>query len=37
MRPLYVRYQTPVYSLAMFMLKQPALAEEVTQDIFLNI
>jgi len=26
-----------VYSLAMFMLKQPALAEEVTQDIFLNI
>jgi len=27
---LYVRYQTPVYSLAMFMLKQPALAEEVT-------
>ncbi len=34
---LYLRYQTPVYSLAMFMLKQPALAEEVTQDIFLNI
>ncbi len=34
---LYIRYQTPVYSLAMFMLKQPALAEEVTQDIFLNI
>ena len=34
---LYVRYQTPVYSLAMFMLKQPALAEEVTQDIFRNI
>jgi len=34
---LYVRYQTPVYSLAMFMLKQPALAEEITQDIFLNI
>ena len=33
---LYVRYQTPVYSLAMFMLKQPALAEEATQDIFLN-
>ena len=26
-----------MYSLAMFMLKQPALAEEVTQDIFLNI
>jgi|TARA_B110000263_G_scaffold235182_1_gene233433 RNA polymerase sigma-70 factor (ECF subfamily) len=34
---LYTRYHTPVYSLAMFMLKQPALAEEVTQDIFLNI
>lgn len=34
---LYVRYRTPVYSLAMYMLKQPALAEEVTQDIFLNI
>ena len=34
---LYTRYQTPVYSLAMYMLKQPALAEEVTQDIFLNI
>ncbi|MBT98329.1 MAG: RNA polymerase subunit sigma-70 [Dehalococcoidia bacterium] len=34
---LYTRYQTPVYSLAMFMLKQPALAEEATQDIFLNI
>ena len=34
---LYTRYQTPVYSLAMFMLKKPALAEEVTQDIFLNI
>jgi RNA polymerase sigma-70 factor (ECF subfamily) len=33
----YTRYHTPVYSLAMFMLKQPALAEEVTQDIFLNI
>lgn len=34
---LYPRYQTPVYSLAMSMLKQPALAEEITQDIFLNI
>ena len=33
----YTRYHTPMYSLAMFMLKQPALAEEVTQDIFLNI
>ena len=34
---LYTRYQSPVYSLAMFMLKKPVLAEEVTQDIFLNI
>lgn len=34
---LYTRYATSVYSLAMFMLKQEALAEEVTQDIFLNI
>lgn len=37
LQALYVRYQTPVYSLAMFMLKQPALAEEATQDIFQNI
>lgn len=34
---LYSRYSSPVYSLAMYMLKQHALAEEVTQDIFLNI
>ena len=34
---LYSRYSSPVYSLAMFMLKHQALAEEVTQDIFLNI
>jgi len=34
---LCTRYQTPVYSLAMLMLKQSALAEEVTQEIFLNI
>ena len=34
---LWTRYQTPVYSLATLMLKQPALAEEVTQEIFLNI
>ncbi|HLF03908.1 MAG TPA: sigma-70 family RNA polymerase sigma factor [Dehalococcoidia bacterium] len=34
---LYARYATPVYSLARFMLGQPALAEEATQDIFLNI
>ena len=34
---LYSRYSTQIYSLAMYMLKEPALAEEVTQDIFLNI
>ena len=34
---LYGRYMSPVYSLAMFMLKQQALAEDATQDIFLNI
>ena len=34
---LYARYSSSVYSLAMYMLKQEALAEEVTQDIFLNI
>ncbi len=34
---LYSRYSSSVFSLAMFMLKQEALAEEVTQDIFLNI
>lgn len=34
---LYARYATSVYSLAMFMLRQPHLAEEVTQDVFLNI
>jgi len=34
---LYTKYATSVYSLAMFMLKQQALAEEATQDIFLNI
>ena len=34
---LYNGYRTPVYSLAMFMLKQPSLAEEATQDIFLNV
>ena len=34
---LYGRYISPVYSLAMFMLRQEALAEEVTQEIFLNI
>ena len=34
---LYAKYSASVYSLAMFMLKQEALAEEATQDIFLNI
>ena len=34
---LYGRYVTPVYSVAMFMLRHPALAEEATQEIFLNI
>ena len=34
---LYSRYVTPVYSMALHMLKQPPLAEEVTQDVFLNI
>ena len=34
---LYTKYASSVYSLAMFMLKQGALAEEATQDIFLNI
>jgi RNA polymerase sigma-70 factor (ECF subfamily) len=34
---LYTRYSSPVYSLARFMLRQEALAEEATQDIFLNI
>ena len=34
---LYTRYMTPVYSLSLHMLKQPSLAEEVTQDVFLNI
>ena len=34
---LYGRYATPVYSLALHMLKQPPLAEEATQDVFLNI
>jgi RNA polymerase sigma-70 factor, ECF subfamily len=34
---LYNRYSTSVYSLARFMLRQEALAEEASQDIFLNI
>ena len=34
---LYDRYSSSVYSLAMYMLRHDALAEEVTQEIFLNI
>ncbi len=34
---LYGRYSTAVYSLAMYMLKQGALAEDATQETFLNI
>ncbi len=34
---LYTKYSTSVYSLAMIMLKHQALAEEATQDVFLNI
>ncbi len=34
---LYSRYSASVYSLAMHMLRQHALAEEATQEIFLNI
>ena len=34
---LYGRYVSSVYSLAMYMLKHQAMAEEVTQEIFLNI
>ena len=34
---IYTRYGPSVYSLDMYMLKQEALAEEATQDIFLNI
>ena len=34
---LYGRYSTVVYSLAMYMLRQEALAEEATQEVFLNI
>ena len=34
---LYSRYVTSIFSMALHMLKQPPLAEEVTQDVFLNI
>ena len=34
---LYNRYVISVYSLAMYMLRQEPLAQEATQDVFLNI
>ena len=34
---LYNRYSTSVFSLARYMLRNEALAEEATQDIFVNI
>ncbi len=34
---LYARYSTAVYSLARYMLRNEASAEDATQDVFLNI
>ena len=34
---LYSRYGAPVYSMARYMLRNEALAEEATQEVFLNI
>jgi len=34
---LYAKYATAVYSMAMYMLRQQPLAEEATQDVFLNV
>ena len=34
---LYVRYGSAVYAMARYMLRNEALAEEATQDVFLNI
>ena len=34
---IYERYSTAVYSLARYMLRSEAVAEEATQDVFLNI
>ena len=34
---LYERYSSAVYSLARYMLRSEAVAEEATQDVFLNI
>ena len=36
-RPSNNRYARPVFSLARYMLRDPSLAEEATQDIFLNL
>ena len=33
----YNRYARPVFSLARYMLRDPSLAEEATQDVFLNL
>ena len=34
---IYTRYATPVYSLARYMLRHEAIAEEATQEVFLNL
>ncbi len=34
---IYTRYATPVYSLARYMLRHEALAEEAAQEVFLNL
>jgi RNA polymerase sigma-70 factor (ECF subfamily) len=34
---IYTRYSSPVYSLARYMLRHEAVAEEATQEVFLNL
>jgi RNA polymerase sigma-70 factor (ECF subfamily) len=34
---LYAEYSTPVYSLALYVLRNPALAQEVMQDTFMKV
>ena len=34
---IYTRYSSAVYSLARYMLRQEAIAEEATQEVFLNL